>query len=562
MRNIVMIDIMSTGYNYVLDILRRGYRPVVILPDFSNQSEAKYIVEEGRKAAIAKVPADTKILQAGKNYEETLAIVRELDPVLVLAASETGVELAARLAWDLGLPCNSYKNIDRYVKKSAMHQALQDHGVRSIRGKIIRSFAEAEQFMNEIGTQKVVVKPTRSAGSYGLRLCSSKEEVKAAIEYVSTHANYMGQRVEEILIQERIFGTEYIVNTMSRHGKHKVTSIWKYHKLETGTGGYVYNSCESVNELEVGHSELIEYSYAVLDALEVSDGPVHGEYMVDEKGPVLIEVNCRPMGGNMSAEWADLVFGQHETDTILDSFLDEQYFERILKEPYHALRKGVMKFIINPTEMEIFAAPIRVLLDHLRSVYSYQIVDVEETGRLMKTENHESTGGHIYLVHDDPQVVQQECDLLHLSEERYFEMLYTSKDMSRSPIPEKIGTLDQVIDVYSPTGAILAVSDRSTEKHYVTRILPEDVSKVKGGFDLVIYDMADYGEGPSVEQTLDWIFKAMEKVKHGGRFVFTRRFYAKTPYGRPMSDAFLIFGGFRIEAPIYGSGGNAAGIRD
>ena len=51
-------------------------------------------------------------------------------------------------------------------------------------------------------------------------------------------------------------------------------------------------------------------------------GPVHGEYMIDEKGPVLIEVNCRPMGGGMSKQFMDLAFGQHETDSALDAYLD------------------------------------------------------------------------------------------------------------------------------------------------------------------------------------------------------------------------------------------------
>ena len=75
-------------------------------------------------------------------------------------------------------------------------------------------------------------------------------------------------------------------------------------------------------------------------------GIVHGEYMVDEKGPVLIEVNCRPMGCSMPSEYLDLVFGQHETDTLLDSYLDEKGFMLDLEKPYRPLRKCVLKMII------------------------------------------------------------------------------------------------------------------------------------------------------------------------------------------------------------------------
>ena len=51
---------------------------------------------------------------------------------------------------------------------------------------------------------------------------------------------------------------------------------------------------ETVTELGVGHSQLIRYAFDVLEAIGIQYGPVHGEYMVDEKGPVLIEGNPFP----------------------------------------------------------------------------------------------------------------------------------------------------------------------------------------------------------------------------------------------------------------------------
>ena len=54
---------------------------------------------------------------------------------------------------------------------------------------------------------------------------------------------------------------------------------------------------------ELGHKEmeLVEYALQTVRVLGITDGPVHGEYMMDEKGPVLIEVNCRVMGGSVPA---------------------------------------------------------------------------------------------------------------------------------------------------------------------------------------------------------------------------------------------------------------------
>ena len=133
--------------------------------------------------------------------------------------------------------------------------------------------------------------------------------------------NVYGDNISEILIQERIKGVEYIVNTVSRDGVPCVTTVWKYNKIKTSEGANVYDSIETVNELNLGEAEMIEYAYNVAEAIGVKYGPIHGEYMVDDKGPVLIEVICRPMGGNLPSEFLDRISGQHETDSILDSYL-------------------------------------------------------------------------------------------------------------------------------------------------------------------------------------------------------------------------------------------------
>ena len=115
-----------------------------------------------------------------------------------------------------------------------------------------------------------------------------------AINELSNLTNIYGEKIEEFIVQERIKGEEYYVNTCSCDGVHQVSLIWKYGKVKTAEGGIIYDTIETINELGIGESEMVEYAYKVADALGIKYGPVHGEYMIDEKGPVLIEVNCRP----------------------------------------------------------------------------------------------------------------------------------------------------------------------------------------------------------------------------------------------------------------------------
>lgn len=122
-----------------------------------------------------------------------------------------------------------------------------------------------------------------------MRTCQNKEEMINSLEELFTKTNRYGDKNNNLLIQERINGTEYIVNTVSCNGQHRVTLIWKYKKVKTSEGAMIYDTCETVNELNLGEAEMVEYAYDVADALGIQYGPVHGEYMIDEKGPVLIE---------------------------------------------------------------------------------------------------------------------------------------------------------------------------------------------------------------------------------------------------------------------------------
>ena len=551
MRKIVVVEAVSTGANYIADIIKRGYEPVnlelILDPNSKFYKELLFFRESARE----KYPCNPVTIEECANYEETLEKVRELDPVLVIPGSEFGVELATRLADDLGLPGNPYKNIDMYIKKSAMHAALINAGVRGIRGRLVKTYEEACEFMKEIGSENIVVKPTRSAASQGIKLCQSAAEVKEGFDAIKGKENLYGKIVDEVLIQERIFGTEYVVNTMSRDGRHKVLSIWKYSKVKTDEGGNIYNYMESVDKLEIGHSELVEYAFSVLDALGIKDGPVHGEYMIDKDGPVLIEVNCRVMGASFFPGFLDEVSGHHETDVILDAFLDKDHFLKHLEDPYRLLRKGFVKFFITPKEIDVEATPAPVILNHLQSLYRYSLGDTSDHFHLTKTEDLETSSGMIYLVHDDAEVTKRECELLHLLETNYFRMLFHGTGKKETPPDENALSIADAVRIVNPVGCSLIVSDLGDIPKGIQCVAPGELDRALSDYDQVFFALSSYGEGHEVETTVQAIFDAMEKVKYGGRLIVPEVFYQLIPYGRALIEALLTIGGFRIEAPTY-----------
>lgn len=146
MRNIIVVEAVSTGYNFVEDIYRRGYNPVILEPlDPSDDIIAK------RRTGYELLYRLPEIIKEADSFEETVELVRSFDPVLVIAGSENGVPLATHLADELGLPGNPWKNIDKMINKDAMQKVLEDAGIRSIKGRIVKSPEEALEFCRENG---------------------------------------------------------------------------------------------------------------------------------------------------------------------------------------------------------------------------------------------------------------------------------------------------------------------------------------------------------------------------------------------------------------------------
>ena len=284
-KRILVVECMSTGVNYIEDIIKRGYEPVVVEGHVALSEEYAAQIKEDRRQIRARLSSRVRYIDENPDYQEVLRQAREVNPVHVVAGSEFGVSLAVRLAHDLKLRGNPLGILDAMTQKDAMHEALSRAGIRYIRGRVVHSVEEAVECYDEFGEKGVVVKFTRSAATVGLTMCNSREEMVAAVR------NGLGQSFgtvdekSELLVQERIHGKEYIVNTVSCQGEHRMVSIWAYDKVRLPNGTNAYNYMETVTELGVGHSQLIRYAFDVLEAIGIQYGPVHGEYMVDEKAP-------------------------------------------------------------------------------------------------------------------------------------------------------------------------------------------------------------------------------------------------------------------------------------
>ena len=556
MRNIIVVEAYSTGVNYIADIVNRGFSPVVLEVGLEEDSP----LFESRREGYKQIRDKYELIREQENYEATLALVRSYDPVVIVPGSERGVILANRLAADLSLPGNPVDILPQMTRKDAMQEALGKAGVRAIRGRVVTSAEEALAFCAENRFEEAVVKPTESAGSVGLFLCSDREEVKSAVDELLAMKDIYGREITEVLVQEQIHGTEYVVNAAVCGGIPRLTSIFRYKKIRTAEGGYIYDNAETIGELEPGHTALVEYAYDTVRAIGIQYGAVHGEYMVDEKGPVLIEVNCRPIGASMPAEFLNRIFGQHETDSVLDSYLSPKRFFREMEKPYRTFSQGYLKFIKVPKDMSSKSLPIWVIAENLSSTYKISLPDRHANRFFIKTRDVESAGGVIYMVNPDKAAADRDIKLLTDIEDMYFEYIFND-GLSRRLIPMK-NACELNVDAYAETaGSVLVVSETGRQYPRGMVINAAQADLVNDDFDLLVIDLGQYIISSDEISILELMFKLMRKVKPGGMVIIGEETYQFMTYKRAGAELILRILGYEIAAPAYNERGMVKGIR-
>ncbi len=553
MRNIIIVQCMSTGKNYVQDIIDRNCNPIVLEMKPFGDSEDAMAYQEEVKEEYELIENDFDLIYEKDTYEETLEMVREYNPLVIVPGTEDGVILATRLANDLDLLCNPIENIDALTLKNEMQNRLAENGLRSIKGKVVRSLEEAIEYYDEDGLEGVVVKPVYSAASVGVRLCSDRQEMIEAVKEVFNLTGVYGNELKELVIQERIMGQEYVVDTVSCNGIHRVTTIWKYNKIMTDEGGNIYDYDETVTELGIGESELVEYAYDVADALGVKYGPVHGEYMIDEKGPVLIEVNCRPHGDSLDRKFMDFISGQHETDSALDSYLNPEKFNLERMKGYHLFAQGVVKNFIIPKDLIARSSPMNSIGVNLKSFFKTDLHSIEKPEAFSKTQDLETSGGTIYLAHKDPNQLQRDIDFLRDLEKRAFQLVFSEElhddvEINDDEIFKEIEYLMNEIKAY---GTSLLVTETHFDDLDIFQVSIDDLNEIKGTFDCVVINLNKSLRDMKDDEIAKLFLNIFDKVKFGGLIFIPKTTYAFMPNSRLGAEALLRVLDFKIELPIH-----------
>ncbi|OIV35970.1 hypothetical protein BIV57_18805 [Mangrovactinospora gilvigrisea] len=279
----------GSGALYADEFRRRGWQPAAVT------------TPDDRLPAVfrdALIPSDyhATVVHTG-NLTATRRRLQALGTAAVVAGNEIGTVLAERLAADLNLPGNPPATSNVRRSKTAMAQALARAGLPAPATLRTRHLDEALAFAAGLpaGTGWVL-KPDDAAGSDGVTLGATHEQLAAAWHRTHHGVNILGHRNTHLVLQERLTGMQYVVNSISRAGHHHITEIWRDARLHRD-GAALYDRRDLLHPDHVLHAALAVQARRVLAALEITDSAAHSEFIHTGDGRlILIETGARAEG--------------------------------------------------------------------------------------------------------------------------------------------------------------------------------------------------------------------------------------------------------------------------
>jgi len=237
--------------------------------------------------------------------------------------------------------------------------------------------------------------------------------------------NPTGKINSELALQEFLSGDEYIVDTVSHEGKHLAVAIWKYTKRR----GLPWDDkaiLSSQNELLPASGEiqdkLVNYVFAVLDAVGLRYGPCHTEIMYTPRGPILVEVNAR-MHGLQGPRLIELATGTSKAAHTADVIIGAGSLFKKLHEPapdryLYPLQKQCVQLVLCSGVEGTLKTSIKDIIAKLCLPSVIEILPaVEEGGFINKTRDLATSPGNVLMVHESMEQIALDVARIRCCEE-------------------------------------------------------------------------------------------------------------------------------------------------
>lgn len=193
-----------------------------------------------------------------------------------------------QVAERLGKAVNPAGSIQLLNDKLAMRRLLAERGVSTIKFAAADRWQDVAALLDDF-TLPVVVKPTELAGSRGVFLLRSRDELAEWGRLLDSYG-YSGQ----LLVEEYLRGQEYSVESISVDGVHHVIGVTTKSLTEPPLfveTGHLHPTPESARTKAIA-----DLAVELLTLTGYRTGPAHTEVIDTADGPKLVESQARLAG--------------------------------------------------------------------------------------------------------------------------------------------------------------------------------------------------------------------------------------------------------------------------
>lgn len=239
---------------------------------------------------------------AARARDEIVAAAKTRRVDGILAVGDAPVRAAALAAEALGIRFHTSSGVQRCQNKFVQGRALREGGVAMAQSYgVVPAGGEPELALDAVRFP-CVVKPFDLSASQGVIRANDAEEFCAAVRRVqrllarpeiqSAHPG-----AGAVLVEEYLPGKEVAVEGLMTGGELRVLAI--FDKPDELEGPYFEETIYvTPSRLDAALQQRIEATARdAVRVLGLSDGPVHAEFRVNERGVFAIEIAARPIGG-------------------------------------------------------------------------------------------------------------------------------------------------------------------------------------------------------------------------------------------------------------------------
>ena len=415
---IVVVDPTSTGRCVCDEAISRGHSTILLWSqmhvDRADNEPLSQVDEcssiEETVAALARAAGDCRI-------------------IAVICGGDSGVSLADRVAMHMGLPANGRIACEGCRSSKAWQQAaVAEVGLRACRTICSTHWADVhEQLIASCESVPLIVKLAEGTGTEGVRLCASMDEARTHFEFLlasqrATSAAGSASSRSAVVVQEFLRGREFVVDTVSRLGEHKVVMLWEYDKRAANGAEFVYHGEKPLAADSDEAQLLMPYVLSVLDACGVSNGAAHTEVILTtpDGHPCLVEVNARCHGGG--GVWIPLaaaLCGYTQVSALIDAYVDAAAFDALPRQPPTPyLTHGAFVCLVAHRAGIVTATPGFDAIRALESFLNLDAMGVVAGRQCSATVDLFSVAGMVVLAHPNAEVVAQDVGAIRELEAR------------------------------------------------------------------------------------------------------------------------------------------------